>query len=160
MSKKNERQIRNHSHMVDVSEKKISKRKAIAEATVIFPKPVFKTLQQQDFVTHKGDIKQVGIIAGIMATKKTSDLLPMCHPLTISKCEVMINEIEQGLKIYCEVHYQGKTGVEMEALTGVSATALCIYDMCKSMSHEIMIQNIQLISKHGGTKNFNRYENE
>ncbi|AMM51923.1 molybdenum cofactor biosynthesis protein MoaC [Rufibacter sp. DG15C] len=137
--------------MVDVSSKEVTQRTAVAEATVSFPEAVFNQLAEQNFLTKKGAVWQTAIIAGVMAAKKTSDIIPLCHPLALSTCKIDIIVAENfSLKVKCLVRCEGKTGVEMEALTGASAAALCIYDMCKALTHNITISNIHLLEKTGG----------
>ncbi|WP_207430218.1 cyclic pyranopterin monophosphate synthase MoaC [Sabulibacter ruber] len=137
--------------MVDVSPKKVTVRTAVAEGKVRFPEVVFEQLSGQNFLTKKGGVIQTAIIAGVMAAKKTSDIIPLCHPLALSTCKVEIEPAENySLKVTCLVRCEGKTGVEMEALTGVSAAALCVYDMCKALSHDIQLTDIRLIQKTGG----------
>jgi len=141
--------------MVDVSDKQISRRQAVATGKVILPKEVILQFQNQDISTKKGPVFQTAILAGIMGVKQTSALIPLCHPLPITKCHISINLNEQEeVQIECAVITDGKTGVEMEALTGVSVAALTIYDMCKAFSHEIVIKDIQLISKSGGKSDY------
>ena len=137
--------------MVDVSPKEVTQRTAVAEAIVIFPQGVFSQLSGQNFLTKKGAVLQTAIIAGVMAAKKTADIIPLCHPLALSTCKIDIAPAEDfSLKVTCLVRCEGKTGVEMEALTAASAAALCIYDMCKALSHHITITNIRLLEKTGG----------
>lgn len=139
--------------MVDVSEKRISKRTAVANATVIFPKSVQEAIQGDEIQTKKGPVFQTAIIAGVMAAKKTHELIPFCHPLNIENCKITITTNNQGnAEIECKVSLHHKTGVEMEALTGASVAALTIYDMCKALSHEITISKIKLNKKTGGKK--------
>ncbi|GAB2537486.1 cyclic pyranopterin monophosphate synthase MoaC [Rufibacter soli] len=141
--------------MVDVSGKEATTRTAVAEATVVFPEDVFKTLLTQDFLTKKGSVLQTAIIAGVMAAKKTADIIPLCHPLALTSCKVTIEPAgESSLQVVCQVRCEGKTGVEMEALTGASAAALCIYDMCKALNHDLKITNIHLREKTGGKSDF------
>jgi cyclic pyranopterin phosphate synthase len=140
--------------MVDVTSKVVSVRTAKASASVLFPDDVFEALHQAHFGTAKGSVFEVAKVAGIQAAKKCSDWIPMCHPLMISKIAVEIDGNSNPIQIITEVKCEGKTGVEMEALTAASATALTIYDMCKALSHEIVIQNISLTSKTGGKNNF------
>jgi len=143
--------------MVDVSGKAVTTRVAVAEGVVRFPKDIFEQLQGQDFLTKKGAVIQTAVVAGVMAVKKTSELIPLCHPLALTGCKIeIVPEGESSLKITCRVRCEGKTGVEMEALTGVSGAALCIYDMCKALSHDILITGIQLQTKTGGKSDFNR----
>lgn len=142
--------------MVDIGGKEMTHRVAIASACVSFPAEVWKVLNASDFIAKKGSVFQTAIIAGIMGVKKTSELIPLCHPLLISKADIRIEKLpeEMCIKIFCEVSLDGKTGVEMEALTGASIAALTVYDMCKALSHEIVIQDIKLESKTGGKSDF------
>ncbi|MBD1263039.1 cyclic pyranopterin monophosphate synthase MoaC [Maribacter polysiphoniae] len=145
-----------NASMVDVSEKMVSSRMAIASGRVCFPNTVFETLKAQDFLGKKGSIIQTAIIAGIQGVKKTSELIPLCHQLNLSKVHIDIQPGENALNITCKVKCTERTGVEMEALTGVSVSALTIYDMCKALSQDITISNIQLEQKSGGKHDFNR----
>ena len=142
--------------MVDVSHKEITARTAMASGKVIFPQDVFDTLAAQDFLGKKGSILQTAIIAGIQAVKKTSELIPLCHQLNLSKVDIDIKPKGNALSITCMVKCNERTGVEMEALTGVSVSALTIYDMCKALSHDIKISEIQLEQKTGGKNDFGR----
>lgn len=144
------------ANMVDVSEKETSKRSAIASGTVLFPKDVFDTLAEQDFLGAKGSIIQTAVIAGIQGAKKTAELIPLCHHLKLSNIQIDILPKENFLEIRCRVSCTERTGVEMEALVGVSVSALTIYDMCKALSHDITIGKIQLEHKAGGKHEFNR----
>lgn len=142
--------------MVDVSQKEASVRMAKATGTVQFPPAVFQSLTDQNFVGKKGSIVQTAVIAGIQGVKKTAELIPLCHQINLTKISL---EIEPGIdqfKISCTVKCNEKTGVEMEALTGVSIAALTIYDMCKALSQDISIENIQLEQKTGGKNDFQR----
>ena len=142
--------------MVDVSDKQTTARVAIASGKVIFPDAVFKTLADQEFLGTKGSIIQTAIIAGIQAVKKTSDLIPLCHQLALSKINIDIQPVGTSLVVTCTVKCTERTGVEMEALTGVSVSALTIYDMCKALSQDIVISDIQLDKKTGGKHDFKR----
>lgn len=142
--------------MVDVSAKAVSSRIAVASGLVIFPQDVFNTLKQEQFSNKKGSIIQTAVIAGIQAVKKTAELIPLCHQLALSKIQIDIKPKENSLEIICTVKCNERTGVEMEALTGVSVSALTIYDMCKALSHEIVIDSIQLNHKSGGKSEYNR----
>ncbi len=142
--------------MVDVSTKPVSSRVAVATGLVIFPQKVFQTLKQGQFTNKKGSIIQTAVIAGIQAVKKTADLIPLCHQLSLSKIHIEIQPQENSLEIVCTVKCNERTGVEMEALTGVSVSALTIYDMCKALSHDIVIDKIQLNHKSGGKSEYNR----
>ncbi len=145
-----------NASMVDVSKKNSTVRSAIASGKVIFPELVYETLAAKDFLGAKGSIIQTAVIAGIQAVKKTSDLIPLCHQLNLSKVSIDIQPKENALHIVCKVKCTERTGVEMEALTGVSISALTIYDMCKALSHNIQISNIQLEQKTGGKNDFSR----
>ncbi|QCX00521.1 cyclic pyranopterin monophosphate synthase MoaC [Aggregatimonas sangjinii] len=142
--------------MVDVSGKSISERSATAMGKVLFPSDVFEKLSADDFLGKKGSIIQTAVIAGIQAVKKTAELIPLCHHINLTKINIDIRPEEDTLKINCTVKCNGKTGVEMEALTGVSVAALTIYDMCKAVSHDIKISEIQLEQKTGGENDFSR----
>ncbi|NNE77042.1 MAG: cyclic pyranopterin monophosphate synthase MoaC [Pricia sp.] len=143
-----------NASMVDVSDKKISEREAEASGRVEFPSDVFETLASQDFLGKKGSIIQTAVIAGIQAVKKTSDLIPLCHQINLSKVQIDILPKANTLEIQCKVKCNERTGVEMEALTGVSVCALTIYDMCKALSHDIKITEIQLQQKTGGKNDY------
>ncbi len=142
--------------MVDVSEKKISLRKAVAQSIVVLPEEVLNKLIGNDIQTKKGAVFQTAIIAGIMAAKKTGELIPLCHPLGLDNCKIDIQINENELVIECTATVTSKTGVEMEALTGASIAALTVYDMCKALSHDIVIKEIKLIEKTGGKNDFKR----
>ncbi len=136
--------------MVDVSEKKENERIATACSTISLSKETLDCIKNGE--VGKGDVLGVARVAGIMAAKKTSDLIPMCHPLMITKCNIdyEINEVESKIKILATVKLVGKTGVEMEALTAATVTALTIYDMCKAMDKKMVIENTFLLKKTGG----------
>ncbi len=141
----------NNPTMVDVSGKKISKRTAVATSCVIFPEAVKHYFKNDELITKKGPVYHTAIIAGVMAAKKTHELIPFCHPLAIENCKIEIITNKQGnAEITCRVSLHHKTGVEMEALTGASVAALTIYDMCKALSHEMEISTTKLIKKTGG----------
>nr|WP_298727940.1 cyclic pyranopterin monophosphate synthase MoaC [uncultured Steroidobacter sp.] len=136
--------------MVDVSDKVVTKRTATAQTRVRFPAEVAEALRSQQFNTPKGPVFQTAIIAGTMAAKRTHELIPFCHPLGIEKCNVAIEMEADDAVVRCTVSVHHKTGVEMEALTGASVAALTIYDMCKALSHDIVIAQTRLIEKRGG----------
>lgn len=141
----------NNPTMVDVSQKVISNRVATAQTKVLLPEVVKAALINDEIQSKKGPVFQTAIIAGVMAAKKTHELIPFCHPLGLENCKVIIKvNNDQDLIITCECKVNAKTGVEMEALTGASIAALTIYDMCKAMSHEITIEQTQLVAKSGG----------
>jgi len=136
--------------MVDITAKTGNRRRAVAEARVDLGAEIMARLENNDLKSPKGPVFQTAIIAGTMAVKKTSDLIPFCHPLPIEACEFTITPLASGISIRCAVSTTGKTGVEMEAITGASIAALTIYDMCKAMNKGIEILGIRLISKSGG----------
>lgn len=144
-------------NMVDVGSKEITRRTARAQAIVLMGKDIMDRLENQDIQTKKGSVFQTAILAGIMGAKKTSDLIPLCHPLGLEKVglDIVVNE-ESEIVITCTARLSGKTGVEMEALTGASVAALTIYDMCKAFSHDILIKEIRLLEKTGGKSDFKR----
>ncbi|MDN3669651.1 cyclic pyranopterin monophosphate synthase MoaC [Echinicola jeungdonensis] len=142
--------------MVDVSAKNVTQRTATAQSVIKFPEEVFQSLSSDQFLGPKGSILQTAIIAGTMAAKRTSDLIPLCHPLPLSKIQIDIFPEENHLKIESRVKCEGKTGVEMEALTAASVAALTVYDMCKALSHDIIISETKLMAKEGGKNAFNR----
>jgi len=143
--------------MVDVSEKAITKRTATARSIVSLPDEVLTQLVDGELQTKKGSVFQIAIIAGIMAAKKTGDLIPLCHPLGLDNCNIIINLNENNeVIIDCTASITAKTGVEMEALVGASMAALTVYDMCKALSHDIIIKETKLIAKTGGKRDFKR----
>ncbi len=142
---------KNEPKMVDVSGKNITKRTAIAKATMFLGKEVVAHFENDELTTKKGPVFQTAIIAGIQAVKKTSEIIPMCHPLLINGVDIDINITDdEHVEVLCKVTIEGKTGVEMEALTGASATCLTIYDMCKSISQKMLIKEVKLVEKTGG----------
>jgi cyclic pyranopterin monophosphate synthase len=142
--------------MVDVSEKAAGKRTASAEARVRFPKEVAAALRESGLRSAKGPIFDTAIIAGVMAAKRTHELIPFCHPLGIENCRIVIDLHDDVAIIRCSVSVHHKTGVEMEALTGASVAALTVYDMCKALSHDIVIADLRLIAKEGGKSSYAR----
>lgn len=136
--------------MVDVSDKTATRRTAIAEARVLFPPIVAAALREQGLRSSKGPIFDTAIIAGVMGAKRTHELIPFCHPLGIENCRIVIDMEGDCAVIRCTVSVHHKTGVEMEALTGAGIAALTVYDMCKALSHDIVISDLRLISKKGG----------
>lgn len=145
---------RNRPTMVDVSEKTPSDREAHARAIIELPVEVVAELDGDEITTKKGPVFATAIIAGVMAAKKTHELIPFCHPLGLEKCKITIEVEGQQAIIDCRCKVHHKTGVEMEALTGASVAALTVYDMCKAMSHDIVIASTRLMSKTGGKRNF------
>ena len=141
---------RGEARMVDVSQKQPTERTAIAEGRVVMRKSTLKLVLAGD--AKKGDVLGAARIAGIMAAKRTHELIPLCHPLAITKVEVDIDPDQKlpGLVVRATVKVSGKTGVEMEALTAVSVACLTIYDMIKAVEREMRIEGIRLIEKRGG----------
>jgi cyclic pyranopterin phosphate synthase len=143
--------------MVDVGAKEVTQRVAVAEAQVILPPAVALALRESGHRTKKGPVFDTAIVAGVMAAKRTHELIPFCHPLPIDGCTIEIEDGSEGeILIRCQVSVHHRTGVEMEALTGASVAALTIYDMCKALSHDIEIRSVRLISKSGGKQDFVR----
>lgn len=136
--------------MVDVSAKGASQRTAVAAVRVELGGEIIARFENNDLHGPKGPVLQTAIIAGTMAVKKTSDLIPFCHPLPVEHCAFEISPDPTGIVIRCEVSTTGKTGVEMEAMTGASVAALTVYDMCKAMNKGIRIEHLHLVSKTGG----------
>lgn len=143
--------------MVDVGAKQVSHRVARARSIVVMPQAVMENLTNGDIQTKKGSVFQTAIIAGIMAAKKTGELIPLCHPLGLDNCkiEIQVNE-QQEVVIDCTASITAKTGIEMEALVGASIAALTVYDMCKAMSPDIVIKETKLMEKTGGKNDFRR----
>jgi cyclic pyranopterin phosphate synthase len=141
--------------MVNVGGKAVTARLARARAKVVLGADIIKLVQAGDLPTRKGPVFQTAIIAGVMAAKKTSDLIPLCHPLGLDDCQLTIEVVSaEAIVIECTARVTGKTGVEMEALTGASVAALTVYDMCKAMSHNIVIEQVRLVEKTGGKSDF------
>jgi len=146
----------NRPTMVDVGDKAVTTRTASARARVVFPADAV-VRSGEALRTKKGPVFDTAIIAGVMAAKRTHDLIPFCHPLPIEDCKIEIawgapNEVV----IECSVRATHKTGVEMEALTGASVAALTIYDMCKALTHGIEIRDVALLSKTGGKRDYQK----
>ncbi len=156
MSKLSHVDEKNRPTMVDVSDKTATAREAHARAIVEMPAEVIAALDGDEIATKKGPVFATAIIAGVMAAKKTHELIPFCHPLGLEKCKITIDVEDQQAVINCRCKVHHKTGVEMEALTGASVAALTIYDMCKAMSHDIVIGDTRLMSKTGGKQDYKR----
>ncbi|MGC3943452.1 MAG: cyclic pyranopterin monophosphate synthase MoaC [Chryseolinea sp.] len=142
--------------MVDVSAKKISHRVARARAVILPGKEIIDQIQNNELITRKGPVFQTAIIAGVMGAKQTSALIPFCHPVGLDNCQVRIHVEGDRIIIDSEAAVEAKTGVEMEALTAATIAALTVYDMCKALSHDILIQEIRLMEKTGGKTDFKR----
>jgi cyclic pyranopterin phosphate synthase len=144
-------------NMVDVSGKIASTREAFASGQVRFPDDIYVQIKAADGMTKKGSITQTAHIAGIMAAKRTHELIPLCHPLPLDKIGLTFHydDVTQAITVMATVKVTHKTGVEMEALTAVSIACLTIYDMTKALSHDIVIDNIHLINKTGGKSDYN-----
>jgi cyclic pyranopterin monophosphate synthase len=147
---------RNQPTMVDVGDKEITRRVATAEARIRLPRAVLLALRKSGHRTKKGPVFDTAVIAGVMAAKRTSELIPFCHPLILDNCKLDMGPAPGGIRIVCNVAVQGRTGVEMEALTGAAVAALTVYDMCKALSHDIEIVSVRLLAKTGGKSDFSR----
>ena len=142
---------KNQPKMVNVGDKKVTKRQATAKATMFLGSAIISHFDNNELITKKGTVFQTAIIAGIQAVKKTSELIPMCHPLLINGVDIDIEITDkEHIEILCTVAIEGKTGVEMEALTGVNIAALTVYDMCKAISQKMVIKEVKLVEKFGG----------
>ena len=139
-----------NAYMVDVSDKDVTRRKATARGTITLSREAMDAVLSRKL--KKGDVLTVAQVAGIMGTKKTSELIPMCHPLSLTNASVTfdIDEETSRIDVFCTAVTEGKTGVEMEALTGVSIALLTIYDMCKAIDKRMVISDIHLVEKTGG----------
>jgi len=146
------------SQMVDVTDKKVTSRSARAYGRVYMKKETLDLINKE--LLPKGDVFEVARVAGIMAAKRTGDMIPMCHPLILTYVNVNLKMCteENAIEIFSDIKLEGKTGAEMEALTAVSFAALTVYDMCKAVDKEIMIGNIHLIEKKGGKSDWNKEE--
>ena len=144
----------NNPSMVDVGNKNETTRIAHAQGAVWLPEKIRKHFVGKDIVSKKGPVFSTAIIAGVMAVKKTSELIPFCHQINIEGIKLDINLVNEEAIIDCTVKTSGKTGVEMEAIVGVNIAAATIYDMCKAFGHEMYIKDIRLISKKGGKSDF------
>ena len=142
-------------HMVDVSEKQPTKRTAVAQCMVDLGVELLSKLVNNELHVAKGPVFQTAIIAGIMAAKQTAQLIPMCHPLPVEHVDISIKPFSKTeILIEAQVNVQGKTGVEMEALTATSIAALTVYDMCKAVNKGIVIKENKLVKKTGGKSDF------
>jgi cyclic pyranopterin phosphate synthase len=144
----------NRPTMVDVGDKAVTRRTATARAVVEFP-PDVRVDRESALRTKKGPVFDTAIVAGVMAVKRTSELIPFCHPIPLEDCKIAIDWAADGsVEIRCTVSATHKTGVEMEALAGATLAALTIYDMCKALSHGIRIREVALVSKTGGKRDY------
>jgi len=145
----------NRPQMVDVGQKRESQREATAYGIVRVGKAIMEELSHGEIHSKKGPVLSTAIIAGTMAVKKCHELIPFCHPLILEKIKININPLDtERFEIFCTVACSGKTGVEMEALTGVHIAALTIHDMCKALSPAITVEDIHLLKKTGGKKDY------
>ena len=143
--------------MVDVTAKDVTQRTAAAAGTIFMAPQTIAAVRSGGI--SKGDVLAVAQVAGIMAAKRTAEIIPMCHPLMLSGIEIRFSVNENSIDIFSEVRCKGETGVEMEALTAVSAAALTIYDMCKALQKDMTIGDIRLLKKSGGVRgDYTRYE--
>jgi cyclic pyranopterin phosphate synthase len=146
----------NRPTMVDVGDKEPTRREASAEALVHLPAAVARALKRSGHRTKKGPVFDTAIIAGVLAAKRTHELIPFCHPLPLSSVKITVETMRGGLRVTCTAAVTHTTGVEMEALTGASVAALTVYDMCKALSHDIQIGPVRLLAKTGGKRDFRR----
>ncbi len=146
----------NKPTMVDVSDKSSTAREAHARSVVRLPDDVAQQFSGDEITTAKGPVFATAIIAGVMAAKRTHELIPFCHPLGLDSCKVDIALDQSDVVVDCRCRVQHKTGVEMEALTGASVAALTVYDMLKALSHDIVISETRLMAKRGGKRDFQR----
>jgi cyclic pyranopterin phosphate synthase len=143
--------------MVDVGDKPVTHRVALAEARLVLPLAVGRALRASGHRTSKGPVFDTAVVAGVMAAKRTHELIPFCHPLALENCQLRIEHRRATeIVVRCEVSVHHRTGVEMEALTGAAVAALTIYDMCKALSHDITIASVRLLAKAGGRRRFAR----
>ncbi|WP_128547501.1 cyclic pyranopterin monophosphate synthase MoaC [Larkinella soli] len=140
--------------MVDVGDKAVTRRTARARSIVVLNSDIMAQFSGQDIQTKKGPVFQTAIIAGTMAAKRTSDLIPLCHPLGMDGCKFSVTTEGNEVIIDCITSVEARTGVEMEALVGASVAALTVYDMCKAFSHDIVIRETRLLDKTGGKSEF------
>ena len=147
---------KNRPAMVDVGGKAVTTREAHARSVVVLPQEVLAALEGDEIQSKKGPVFATAIIAGVMAAKKTHELIPFCHPLGLDNCSIAIALDGDRALIDCHCKVTHKTGVEMEALTGASVAALTVYDMCKALSHDIVIAETRLMMKTGGKQDFHR----
>ncbi len=146
----------NRPTMVDVGDKAVTERTARARATVVFPEDA-RPATGSELRTKKGPVFDTAIVAGVMAAKRTHELIPFCHPLPLDSCKLEIDWGGGGeVVIECSVRATHRTGVEMEALTGAAVAALTVYDMCKALTHGIEIRDVVLVEKTGGKRDFTR----
>lgn len=156
MSKLSHIDADNRPTMVDVSNKQQTVREAHAQSIVRLPNNIVQHISGDEIETKKGPVFATAIIAGVMAAKKTHELIPFCHPIGLDSCKISIAVDGDNAVIDCHCKVLHKTGVEMEALTGASVAALTIYDMLKAMSHDIVISETRLMAKTGGKQDFKR----
>ena len=142
--------------MVNVGDKPVTRRTAHAVAWIVVPPELAALLKDGEIQTKKGPIFQTAILAGVMGAKRTSELIPLCHPLALDDCQIEIrpDDDHRHIAIHCRVETHAKTGVEMEALTGATVAALTLYDMGKSISHGIVIREVKLLEKTGGKSEY------
>ena len=146
----------NRPSMVNVGDKAVTKRTAPAVAVVTLPAELAALLGDGESATKKGPLFQTAILAGVMGAKKTSELIPLCHPLALDDCQIVVepNAARDAIEIHCRVQTHARPGVEMEAMTGATVAALTFYDMAKAVSHGIVIKDVRLREKTGGKSHY------
>ncbi|WP_266368366.1 cyclic pyranopterin monophosphate synthase MoaC [Tellurirhabdus rosea] len=147
----------NNPSMVDVGAKTVTRRTATAQSIVVLTDEIMQQMSGGDIQTKKGAVFQTALIAGTMAAKRTSDLIPLCHPLGLDSCKFSFRTEGKEVIIECTTSLEAKTGVEMEALVGASVAALTVYDMCKAFSHDLVIRETRLLEKTGGKRDVQRH---
>ena len=142
--------------MVDVSNKTTTARRAVARCRVVFPPDAWDTLTKSGFAGTKGPVLATAVVAGVQGAKRTSSLIPFCHPVALDACDVAFEEDaeQRALEVTCAVATTHRTGVEMEALSGCSVAALAVYDMTKALSHSIVVEDLRLVEKTGGKSDY------
>lgn len=146
----------NRPAMVNVGDKPVTRRTAHAVAVVTLPDALAALLRDGEIATKKGPIFQTVVLAGVMGAKRTSELIPLCHPLALDDCQIEIKTDPAlgEIEIHCRVATHGKTGVEMEAMTGATVAALTFYDMAKAVTHGVVIKSVRLLEKTGGKSDY------
>ena len=142
--------------MVDVSAKATTSRRAVARCRIVFPRDAWDTLVESGFAGKKGPVLATAVVAGVQGAKRTSELIPFCHPVALDACDVAFEEDaeQRALEVTCAVATTHRTGVEMEALSGCSVAALAVYDMTKALSHSITVEDLRLVEKTGGKSDY------
>ena len=150
----------NRAVMVDVGDKAVTRREATAESRLRLPPELTAQIAGGELMSKKGPVLATAVIAGVMAAKRAHELIPFCHPLGLDHCDIDIRVMGEDVVIRCRCRVDGKTGVEMEALTGASVAALTLYDMIKALSPDLVIRDTRLLAKTGGKRDFRREDGQ